>query len=192
MEILLKNYVEINIQIKKTNDDYKNLICLCNNVFKNEILDTFGSLFLLDNETVKTIEINKIEKYIFITNYIYSMDFIKKQKNKKRNKYSGKWMLFGSTENMINWWNIIRTNTFNNNLGYFSKFIGNEKKHVICVYFDDYRDKENIIKFGEKIKELIDYNNAMYFKPSYMTKEKKYGIGSWIYMIKGKEYTFID
>lgn len=177
-------------EIKKTNLEYKNLISLTNSKFKNEIVDTFCSLFLSDEETIRTVKI-KGKKNMFISNYVYSMDYLSNNGNNS-SKYAGKWMLFGDTENMLNWWNIIRTNTFNNNLGFFSKFVGDEKKKIICVYFQDYRDKENIINFGEKIREMINYRNSMYFKPRYMTLNKKYGIGSWIYMIKGGEYEFIN
>ena len=101
-------------------------------------------------------------------------------------------MIFGTLAEMIEYWKIIRVNTFNNNLGYFSKFIGDENSRVICIYFRDYRYKESIMKFGYLIKELVDYKLPMYFKTNKMTKAKKYGTGSYEYIIEGDKYEFIN
>jgi hypothetical protein len=101
-------------------------------------------------------------------------------------------MLFGTLDELLEYWKIIRFNTYNNQLGYFAKFVGNEKGKVISIYFTDYNDKEKIMAYGNAIKQLLDYKNAMYFKPCYMTKNKQYGFGSWIYKIDSDEYEFVN
>jgi hypothetical protein len=50
-------------------------------------------------------------------------------------------------------------------------------EHIICIYFENYKNKNLIIKYGKFIKELLDYKLPMYFKNNKITKLNKYGHG---------------
>lgn len=190
---------QLNIMIKRTNESYKNLIISINNNHNNEFISTIDSLLKLDCETIKIIQPSKYnhiksninDKYEFVGSCVYSKFYIKnKEAFKKQNK--GKWMLFGTVDELLEYWKIIRLNTYNDELGYFSKFIGDEKGKVISIYFTNYDDKDKILEYGNKIKKLIDYKNSMYFKPCHMTKNNQYGLGSWLYKIDADVYEFVD
>lgn len=190
---ILKKNDELCKKIRKTNNSYESLITLINN---------FTKLLEEDNELITKIIPTKYDninsqlcdEYIFIRNFVYSQKFL--QNNMEllinRHDYSGKWMLFGTLCEMLKYWKIIKINTYMNKLGYFSKFIGDEKNRVICVYFKDYRNKQNIINYGKIIKEIVNYKLPMYFKTNQMTKKNKYGWGSWKYMIEGDAYEFVN
>jgi len=193
ISILYKNTLLDN-KIKKTNQIYKHFILSINkNNYK--LIDTIHSLLKYDDEIIKIISINKFKyyktdcyKYIFIMNHVYSQEFL----NNKIIKFNvGKWLLFASLDYLLYSWKIIRYYTFINELGFSAKFIGNEKKRVIYIYFNNYHDKETIMNFGYKIKKLINYNHTMYFKTNKMTRNKIYGPGSWIYKLNKEPYEFI-
>lgn len=204
-DIIKKNNLLLE-KVKATNDSYKSLITLTNNFGGNdsegnELSYTIGSLLKKDNELITKIIPIKYDgidsqlndEYIFIGSYVYSQYYLSNiMALQIKNPYVGKWMIFGTLDEMINYWKIIRTQTFMNNLGFFSKFTGDEKNRVICIYFEDYRDKENIMNYGKIIKDMIDYQSPMYFKTNRMTINKKYGVGAWKYMIKGGDYEFIN
>jgi len=197
MNLLLEKNKQLNTMIKKTNESYKNLIISIND--NNEFISTIDSLLKLDSETIKIIKPSKYtniksniyDKYEFVGNCVYSKFYIKnKEAFKQQDK--GKWMLFGTVDELLEYWKIIRLNTYNNELGYFSKFIGDEKGKVISIYFTNYDDKNKILEYGNKIKKLVDYNNSIYFKPCHMTKNKQYGLGSWLYKIDADVYEFVN
>lgn len=200
LKTIMEKSSELTEQVLKTNESYKSMILEINNITMKEMISTLGSLFKKDNEIVKTIVPTKYENinsnlsdtYVFIGNFTYSQNYLLAHNNnvKVNGKYFGKWMLFGTPDEMLNYWKLIRQNTYLNNLGFFSKFIGDEKSRVICIYFEDYRNKENIIMYGNKIKELVDYKLPMYFKTDKMTKKSIHGLGSWKYMIPGDTYEF--
>jgi len=190
---ILKQNEILSKKIKETNDSYKSLITSINN---------FTKLLEKDDDIVKKIIPTKYDyinsqlcdEYIFIKNFVYSQNFIDNDMNLPidDHDYSGKWMLFGALSEMLEYWKIIKMNTYMNKLGYFSKFIGDENNRVICIYFEDYRDKQNILNYGKVIKKMVNYKSPMYFKTSKMTKKNKYGWGSWKYMIEGDAYEFIN
>ena len=219
LDIVIEKNDLLSEKIKKTNDSYKSLIISINNFTKKELSYTIGSLFKKDNEIITKIILTKYDnldhewggepkniyashsigqsfhdEYIFIGTSVYSQNYLcnNMKFSHNKNNYSGKWMIFGTLCEMLDYWKIIRMNTYMNNLGFFSKFIGDEKNRVICVYFEDYRDKENILENGKILKEMIDYKLPMYFKTNEMTKKNKYGLGSWKYMIEGDKYEFIN
>lgn len=195
-EILEKND-QLVMTIKHTNISYRNLLLSIGKI--DELIITIDALMKLDSDIIKIIKPLKYnylnsaidDKYEFIGNYAYSKHYIQNKQNfKKQNK--GKWMLFGTSVELLEYWKIIRFNTYGNELGYFAKFVGNEKGKVISIYFTDYTDKEKIMEYGNKIKDLIDYKQSMYFKPCHMTTKKQYGSGSWLYKINGDAYEFVD
>lgn len=106
-------------------------------------------------------------------------------------KNSGKWMVFpNSYQQLLEMWNIVKTETSNGNLGFYAEVnydkdynLQNNSYGIINIYIDNYQNKDKIIKLGERIRDLLNYKNTMYYKPTTYTLEGKYGKGSWIYKI---------
>lgn len=197
-EILKHNDHQTNI-IKSTNNLYNEIITEINLTQKAHFYHTIDFLFKNEHDIIKIIEPIKYtyldqtsdlkDQYIFIGDYIYNQTYNPKDKF-HNNKYCGKWMLFGPLTELIEYWDIIKSKTFQGELGFFSKFIGDENSRLICIYFDDYRDKKKIMSFGNEIKDLVSYPYPMFFKPNRLSG-KSYGWGSWIYKIDADEIGFI-
>lgn len=191
---ILKYDTELTQSIETTNSEYNELIRKANLLQKAKTIDFIKIIrpikYQYLDENGNNIISDLKDQYIFIGDFAYeqSYDINKKYHN---NKYCGKWMLFGSLDELVGHWDTIKQKTISGELGFFSKFVGDENNRLICVYFEDYRNEDMMLAYGNKIKEMTEYQYPMFFKSNRMTTKKQYGWGSWIYKIDGEEYEFV-
>lgn len=95
-------------------------------------------------------------------------------------RYIGKWIIFLTEKTWENWWSIIKKATEKGELGISAKylydpnFIGNKaNRGVICVYTKDYRDKGEVFKVRNKLKEL-GFVQPLAYKTDEATLQGKY------------------
>jgi hypothetical protein len=98
-------------------------------------------------------------------------------------EYSGKWLIFVNNNDIDSVWVKIRYATENGLLGNSSKVatpkinpnaVDTEMK-VICIYTYDYRDKEDVMRIRQEIRNIGILNKIPY-KTDKATRERQYNI----------------
>ena len=84
---------------------------------------------------------------------------------------TGKWLVFRPREQIDDVWMIIKEKTRNGELGIAAKvstlFQGKDR-HVICVYTENYFDKEDVFRVRESLRNL-GIEETLYYKPDIYT-----------------------
>jgi len=117
-----------------------------------------------------------------------------KTKSRRNIKYSGKWMLFYSMDEIDNIWEIIKYNTQNGSLGPYSKVSTMRENSnpikVICVYTNDYRNKDDSVgedddveRIGLDLINLLNLSEPIYYQTKQGKKVSLYMIEKYLRLI---------
>ncbi|KAK0713840.1 hypothetical protein B0T26DRAFT_649950 [Lasiosphaeria miniovina] len=101
------------------------------------------------------------------------------------NVLSGKWMLFPEPGNVNEVWGKVARATANNELGTAAKVetrVESEKERLICIYTRDFRDKGDIARVLNRMRELEfvrPSGKQIYYKCDAWTEIGIYGGNEW-------------
>lgn len=78
---------------------------------------------------------------------------------KEKGCTAGKWMLFPMAENVNRIWSLVATATAAGELGHAAKVatdegLGNAKPRLICIYTEDFSDKEDVTRVLKRLVEM--------------------------------------
>lgn len=85
---------------------------------------------------------------------------------------TGKWLVFRQRDQIDDVWMKIREKTRKEELGIAAKvstLLQRKERHVICVYTDNYLDKERVFQVREDLRDL-GIEELLYYKPDIYTK----------------------
>lgn len=83
----------------------------------------------------------------------------------------GKWLIYRSNSEIDDVWKIIARATFDGGLGRSAKVstaMQKNRRHVICVYTENYLDLENVMRVREKLR-LLGFTDRLCYKPDIYT-----------------------
>ena len=103
-------------------------------------------------------------------------------------KRIGKWLIWVNRQDIDRVWIIIKEATENGTLGIASKVStakpnvhsSNLKRHVICIYTYDYKNKENINKVRQSLRKM-GFLAKIPYKTDSATLAGRYGFNSSLY-----------
>ncbi|KAK4236932.1 hypothetical protein C8A03DRAFT_35131 [Achaetomium macrosporum] len=100
------------------------------------------------------------------------------------NVVTGKWMLFADPGYVNDVWARVARATANNQLGIGAKVetrVESEKARLICVYTRDFRDKDDVARVLNRMRELelVRPGRQIYYKSDAWTELGIYGGNNW-------------
>lgn len=134
-----------------------------------------------------------VDKY-----WMYSVNESYEFKLPREERRSGKWLLFDKVDEIDSMWEVIREATASGLLGPSSKVsTSKENKNakdrhtrVICVFTENYDDKDDVERIEKKLRELGIINRLLYKLDSNVGKYEKDGYGNLIEQVSySKDYS---
>jgi len=112
---------------------------------------------------------------------------------------AGKWMVFGTWEELDLYWEWIKRETVLGTLGPRSKVSTRrpsnlrreEGKGVICVYTYSSTDKGDVLRVRQELADM-GFTQMMYYKTNEATNKGMYGANAWLYKSTGGDLHLND
>jgi hypothetical protein len=122
-----------------------------------------------------------------VTNDFWLRAFRRNKASKtEKSQYTGKWMIFVDQNHINNAWKTVKCATEDGLLGHTAKVATakpnenaqNERMKLICVYTEDYRDEEDLLRVLATLRTRLGFNERLNYKADKATKEGVYSFNS--------------